>query len=145
MQFASDPRRLALSSLEQERNEDNDDDVEVAHFGLQLHSPSQSYRPDQPIVVAAPGMSLFEIVDRSSRRRHLSPGDHQPAPFFSSAALDTSRRFFARDTPRSPSTSPSGSSNSPGRNPAEILSTQETSAIPVDEDDDDVEIVTASA
>lgn len=107
MQFASDPRRIALSVLERANMENShhisDDnnaggDIEVSHFGMS-HGVSnwQSYQPDHHILsfppasgITAPRTSVFELVDQSSRRRGM--GEQASLRF---SPLGTSRRFFA--------------------------------------------------
>jgi Ring finger domain len=129
LQFASDPRRLALGQLDLERIEDGGD-VEVAHFGLPLHGSWQASRTGQTAGEVNPGTSVFDFVDRSSRPRRLSPGEHQPNRFFSTGTLDTSRRFFSRAA-RSAGNSPSGSNISDDRATAENSTVGQTNALTI--------------
>lgn len=123
MQFASDPRRLALASLERANMEQNNSntggDVEVSHFGMSHGVPNwQTYQPEHHIVrlspasrINAPRTSVFELVDRSSRQRRM---EEQTSPRFS--PLETSRRFFfsvssSLNSPSSQSTTDASANN----------------------------------
>lgn len=100
------PRRQSASNNGEGQDEDNDDDVHVADLSLPRGlEPWQTYTHENPIVVSdyahAPTTSLFEMVERSTRRlgeerlppRRLS----QPRPIrFLNAGRESSSRVIPR-------------------------------------------------